>query len=374
MSQTDSRAAKVTRILHFVPGFLSGGIESLLMSLYRCLDKSTIQFDFMVDTLDELQEFDEIRTAGGRVFQMGRYLDAPLRYHRMVHEILDKHGTEYIALHSHTVIRALPLLLAARQHGISKRILHSHTDSLQGSRQALVAPIIAAATAPFATDYWACSVAAGRYFFGRRPFKVFANTIRSQLFAFNPEDHARTRERLGIDPSALVVGHTGRFTYQKNHEWLIRVFAELQRQRSDAQLLLVGAGPLEAKIRELAATLGVSKAISFVGLQADVAPFLSAIDVFLLPSHSEGFCISLLEAQANGLPCLASSVIPEAVQVTPSVTLCSLAEPLTTWSDLLLRLHQQGRADSATNVESIREAGYDTQTQMARLLAMYHDF
>lgn len=373
MSQTEICREAVPRILHFVPGFHSGGIESLLMSLYRCLDKRSLQFDFMVDTRDELQEFDEIRAAGGRVFQMGRYLDAPLSYQRMVHEILDKHGSEYLALHSHTVIRALPLLLAARRHGISKRILHSHTDSLQGSRQALVAPIIAAATAPLATDYWACSDAAGRYFFGRRPFKVFANTIRSQRFAFNPEDRGRTRERLGIDQSALVVGHTGRFTYQKNHEWLIRVFAELQRQQPDARLLLVGAGPLEAEIRDLAATLGVSEAISFVGLQADVAPFLSAMDVFLLPSHFEGFCISLLEAQANGLPCLASSVIPDEVQATPSVTLSNLDEPLANWRDSLLSLHQQGRADSAANAKLIREAGYDTETQLASLLAMYHD-
>src|SRR5690554_1700685 len=94
----------VDRVLHLVPGFHFGGIESLLMSLYRGLDKEVLQFDFMVDTCDKLPEFDEIRAAGGRVFQMGRYLDSPIKYHRKLNKILKDYGHEYTALHSHTVI------------------------------------------------------------------------------------------------------------------------------------------------------------------------------------------------------------------------------------------------------------------------------
>lgn len=373
MSRSLSSLQAVPRILHLVPGFHSGGIESLLMSLYRCLDKQILQFDFMVDTRDALPEFEEIRNAGGRVFQMGRYLDSPLRYQRMINGILVKHGHEYLALHCHTVIRALPVLWLARKHKIARRILHSHTDSLKGSRQALVAPVITAVTAPLATDYWACSESAGRFFFRNRSFKVFSNTIRSQQFVFNQEDRTRVRDYLGIGQTNLVIGHTGRFTYQKNHDWLIRVFAELYRERPDARLVLVGAGPLEAQSRALAASLDVTESISFVGLQAEVAPFLSAMDIFLLPSHCEGFCISLLEAQSNGLPCLASSVIPNEVQVTPSIMLCKLDEPLAIWCGSLLKLHHQGRADSVTNARLICQAGYDTETQLASLLAMYHD-
>jgi len=341
------------------------------MSLYRCLDKNSLQFDFMVDTRDALPEFNEIRTAGGRVFQMGRYLDSPLGYQRMIHDILGKHGHEYLALHSHTVIRALPVLWAARRFGIARRVLHSHTDSLQGSRQALLAPAITAVTAPLATDYWACSEAAGSFFFGQRPYRVFSNTIRIQRFGFCHADRVRVRNQLDIDQNCLVIGHTGRFTYQKNHDWLIRVFAELHRIRPGARLLLVGEGPLEAQSRALAATLNVADAVCFAGLQTEVAQYLSAMDVFLLPSHHEGFCISLLEAQANGLPCLASDVIPDEVRVTSSVSTCSLNAPVATWSSSLLRLQQEGRADSAVNAALIRRAGYDTETELNSLLAMY---
>ena len=136
-------------------------------------------------------------------------------------------------------------------------------------------------------------------------------------------------------------------------------------------MLLVGEGPLEAESRALAATLDVAEAVCFAGLQTEVAQYLSAMDVFLLPSHFEGFCISLLEAQANGLPCLASDVIPDEVRVTASVSTCSLNSPLAAWSISLLKRQQEGRADSAANAALIRRAGYDTETELNGLLAMY---
>ncbi|MEQ5801958.1 glycosyltransferase [Halomonas sp. H10-9-1] len=360
------------RVLQFVPGFFSGGIESLLMGLLRCMDNSRLQFDFLVDTQEALPEFEEIRSAGGRVFQLGRFLDAPFRYQREVGRILDTYSEEYLAVHCHTVIRALPILLAARRRGIRKRILHSHTDSLQGSRQALIAPAISAATAPLATDFWACSDAAGRFFFGRRAFKVFRNTIRTSQFAFDSDDRSRVRLRLGIDSCDLVIGHTGRFTFQKNHDWLIRVFASLHAQCPNTRLLLVGEGPLKAEMRSLTEALGVADAVCFVGLQSDVAAYLSAMDVFFLPSHYEGFCISLLEAQANGLPCLAADVIQDDVQVTPLVRTCSLDEPLEHWTDALMGLADRKQDRKGSNVEIIRTAGFDTALQLEQLIDMYH--
>lgn len=358
----------VPRVLHLVPGFHFGGIESLLMSLYRGLNKDVMQFDFMVDTCDELPEFTEIRNAGGRVFQMGRYLDSPVRYQRKLNEILRKYGRDYVALHSHTVIRALPVLWAARRHNIPKRILHSHTDSLQGSRLESLAPLISKATLLLATDYWACSEIAGRFFFRGKDYKVFSNTIRTGQFAFNPNDRTKIREQLGIKKNNLVIGHTGRFTHQKNHVRLIEIFAELYAIQPDAKLILVGKGPLEIDIKKLVVELAISEAVIFVGLQLDVAPYLSAMDIFLLPSHYEGFCISLLEAQANGLPCLASNIIPDEVQITPSVMTCNINDCTL---EHIMELHNKGRADSASNIELIGKAGYDSDLRQESIIAMY---
>lgn len=358
----------VDRVLHLVPGFHFGGIESLLMSLYRGLDKEVLQFDFMVDTCDKLPEFDEIRAAGGRVFQMGRYLDSPIKYHLKLNKILKDYGHEYTALHSHTVIRAFPVLLAAWQHDINQRILHSHTDSLEGSK---IASFIAKVTCLLATDFLACSENAGRLYFKNKAYKVFSNTIRTQNFEFNINDRGRIRKLIGIKENNFVIGHTGRFTYPKNHEQIIRVFAEVYRQQSDARLLLVGEGPLKSEMKDLVANLGLSDVVIFAGLQANVAPYLSSMDVFFLPSHFEGFCISLLEAQANGLPCLASDVIPSEVKITPCIITCDINSSLEKYASKLIQLHKIGRADSTDNIAIIRRSGYDSDFQQSDILAMY---
>lgn len=364
--------SETPRVLHLVPGFQFGGIESLLMSMYRGLDKRQLQFDFMVDTYDELPEFDEIRKAGGRVFQMGRYLDSPLKYQIKLHHILKSYSHEYIALHSHTVVRALPVLWAAKHHNIPQRILHSHTDSLDGSRSASLAPFIAKITVPLATDYWACSDKAGQLFFKGKDYKVFRNAIRTHHFFFNKSDREEVRKRLDIDPDALVVGHTGRFTYQKNHEFLVKLFAQLYQIRSDARLILVGSGPLESDTQALVTRLGLDEVVFFVGLQSNVAPYLSAMDVFLLPSRCEGFCISLLEAQANGLPCLSTDVIPDEVKITPSIKTCHIYDSNRKYVDNILKLEESGRVDSESNISLIKAAGYDSDLQQNAMLDMYN--
>lgn len=362
---------KTPYILHFVPGFRSGGIESLLMSLYECIDKKILQFDLIVDTLDDLPEFERIRSNGGHVFQLGRYLDNPYTYQKKVHEILNKHGEQYLALHSHSVIRALPILLAAKRYNIKKRILHSHTDSLQGSKQALIAPMISTITKPFATDFWACSNEAGKFFFKGESFKIFNNTIQSEKFLFREEDRKKIRDQLGIKMTSFVVGHTGRFTYQKNHEKIIHVFAELFLKIPQSHLLLVGEGPLEDESKHLAQELGIFEYVHFVGYKKNISSYLSAMDVFLLPSHFEGFCISLLEAQANGLPSLASNIIPEEVKITSSVHTCSLTMPTKKWVDKLLDL-QNVRYDSQININLIKQTGFDTKMQLEQLIDMYY--
>lgn len=361
----------VPRVLHLVPGFRFGGIESLLMSWYHCLDKSKLQFDFIVDTCDNLPEFEIIRAAGGRVFQMGRYLDSPIRYQYRLNSILKSYGREYIALHSHTIIRALPVILAAKIKGIPKIILHSHSDSLKDFKSPLIARFIGSITTIFATDYWACSAAAGYLFFKKNKFKVIGNSIDSDRFLFEVDERINIRNNLCIKSDDFLVGHTGRFTYQKNHAFLIRVFFELYKINSSARLLLIGDGPLRSEIELLVAELSLSNVVYFAGVQSDVVPYLSAMDVFFLPSHYEGFCISLLEAQANGLRCLASDVIPNEVKITASVLVCSYSASAAEYAKNLMIIKEAGRANSKENINIIKRSGYCANVQASGLIAMY---
>jgi glycosyltransferase involved in cell wall biosynthesis len=363
------------RVLHFVPGFYSGGIESLLINIYRSIDRNKIQFDFIIDTQESLPVLHEIHALGGRVFQMGRFLSGIYDYQRKLNEILSQYSHEYAALHVHNIVRSLPILYLARWHGIPRRILHAHTNSLTGSREAIVAPVLFPLVKLLATEYLACSESAGRFFFGANQFSVVKNVINTDDYLFNRTDRERVRNEFGIGLESLVIGHAGRFTFAKNHNWLIRVFAEVVKTNNDAILLLVGDGPLDSDIRDLAEKLGVLKSIRFVGLQDNVQPFLSAMDIFLLPSHYEGFGIALLEAQANGLPCLSSDAVPPEVRLTPSVRTCSLDDSLKVWSDkvlLLHKLHKQGRANSITNCLAIKSSGHDTESQLDRILSIYY--
>lgn len=363
----------IPRVLHFVPGFRMGGIESLLMSLYRDLDKTEMQFDFMVDTVDDLPEFKEIVAAGGRVFQMGRYLDNPIKYQIQVEKIFGKYSSEYIALHSHTVIRALPILLSASRHGIAKRIIHSHTDSLQNFRYKLITPSIAKITTLLATEYWACSNNAGKLFFKNKHFEILNNAISTSKFEFSKNQRGKTRALLGFKDSDLVIGHTGRFTYQKNHEYLVRVFSQALKLEKNAKLLFVGDGPLMEDIKKLSSELGVINSIKFVGSQPNIPDYLSAMDVFFMPSHYEGLPLSLIEAQANGLKCLISDVITEEVHLTPSIETFSFNSEDIEVASKLISLLEKGRDNCLENICYIKDRGFDTDTQVTRLLDLYRN-
>ncbi|MGX1101482.1 glycosyltransferase family 1 protein [Amorphus sp. MBR-141] len=359
------------RILHFTPGFRLGGIETLLLGLYRNLDRDRFQFDFMTDNLDAMEEFEEIRSLGARVYQFGRYLDNPLAYQRKFVKVIASMDPDSTIFHSHDPLRSGPLLLACRRRGIKRRVLHSHTDSFKGSRRKYVARPILFLTNGLATHYFACSNDAGRFMFPGREFSIFNNAIDLSRFVFDRPARDVLRAKLGIGPEGVVIGHTGRFTFQKNHDWIIRVFAEFVKVRSDSHLLLVGAGPLENEMRRLATELEVSDRVIFAGRQSDVRAYLSAMDLFCLPSHYEGFGISLIEAQVSGLPALVSDIVTDEVCLTEAINKFSLNAAASEWASMLVALHKKGRYKSTDQIGKLRDAGYDIRTQWKKLVELY---
>ncbi|MDF2369216.1 MAG: glycosyltransferase family 1 protein [Rhizobiaceae bacterium] len=359
------------RILHFTPGFRLGGVETLLLGLYRNLDRDRFQFDFVTDNLDTMEEFEEIRSMGGRVYQFGRYLDNPLAYQRKFVNVIASMDPDSTIFHSHDVLRSAPLLFACRRKGIKRRVLHSHTDSFKGSRREYFAPTILFLTNGLATHYFACSNEAGRFMFPGRDFSIFNNAVDLTRFIFDRPARDALRAKLGISPGAAVIGHTGRFTFQKNHDWIIRVFAEFVKNHSDSHLLLVGAGPLENEMRHLASKLAVSDRVIFAGRQNDVTAYLSAMDLFCLPSHFEGLPLSLIEAQANGLPILVSDIVTEEVCLTDAINKFSLKSTASEWASVLVGLHRKGRHNSTIQVNKLRTDGYDIRTQWKKLVSLY---
>ncbi|MBI5925592.1 MAG: glycosyltransferase [Aquabacterium sp.] len=134
------------------------------------------------------------------------------------------------------------------------------------------------------------------------------NAVPIDHFVITPDKRSWARQALGLASQDLVVGCVGRLVELKNHATLIKLWPDVLRARPDARLVLIGDGPLRDTLQKLAFELGVADHIVFAGLRENVAQLLPALDIFALPSLTEGVSIALLEAMATGLPSLASKV------------------------------------------------------------------
>ena len=229
----------------------------------------------------------------------------------------------------------------------------------------------------YVNEKFACSEKAGRWLFGDKAFErgevtLVANAIETDKYGFSESNRRKIREKLGISGDALVVGHVGRFQVQKNHEAILRIFHEIQRKEPAARLCLIGDGELKEQIQEQAKKAGVLDKIIFTGVCQDVERYLSAMDVFLFPSLFEGLPFTLLEAQANGLPCVISDQITgEAVLSRENVTMISLSESPEKWAKAVFKMKEAGRIEREEAARRLAEAGFDIHKEGQKLMLLY---
>ena len=333
-----NRTGQPVRIAQVLNRMDSGGIEAVVMNYYRHIDHEQIQFDFYFAEGSTFPQREELERLGAGIYPIPAY-SHPLAYHKALYSAFREHG--YKVVHAHLSTMSVFALFAAWRAGVPVRICHNHSTAHWGEgKKTLLKYLLRPFNKLFATDWCACGEKAGRWMYGDRAFEkgkvhVMPNAIDTEKFAFDPAVRVQLRQELGIPLEAFVVGHVGRFTYAKNHEFLVQVFASLKQQCPDAKLLLVGEGELEQQIRDKVAELGLQRDVIFTGARSDVAKLYSAMDVFCLPSRYEGFGLVALEAQANGLPVLLSKAVPEEVAVTNSAKRVS-DENQNVWTDRIL--------------------------------------
>jgi len=200
--------------------------------------------------------------------------------------------------------------------------------------------------------------------------QIIRNGIDSRRYAYDPEIRKQLRQELHLEDQ-FVVGHVGHFNYQKNHEFLLSVFLEIQRIHPEAVLLLVGAGDYQKRIELLAQEYGISDRVIFYGVTNDIPAVMMAMDVFVFPSRFEGFGNVLMEAQACGLKCFASdAVIPKAVQITENVMWIDLEEPAKVWAEKILSVGSG--CERKSHVEDVISAGHDISNMAEILETMYY--
>ena len=345
--------AEAIRIAQILNRMDSGGIEAVVMNYYRHMDRSQVQFDFYLAEDSSFPQREELERLGAGIYLIPPY-SKPFAYHNALYKAFKE--KKYRIVHAHLSTMSVFPLFAAWRAEVPVRICHNHTTAHWGEgMKTLLKYILRPFNKIFATDYFACGETAGRWMYGNRCFDagkvtVMPNAIDTEKFAFDPEARVRLREELGIPQDAFVVGHVGRFMYQKNHSFLVDVFAELLKERPDARLLLIGEGELMGQIQEKVRGLGINESVIFTGARMDVNKLYSVMDVFCLPSFYEGMPVVAWEAQANGLPCVFSSEVSKESAKSLNCFFKDTDQEKNSWLDGFFNLNRQ-ESDTIPNID-----------------------
>lgn len=356
------------RILQVMPAMDAGGMETFVMNVYRAIDRTQVQFDFLYHYDKPCFYDEEIRALGGQITKFTVRQDNNLpRYLRGLDEFFAAHP-EYRIVHGHYSGFGMFYNRKARQHGVPVRVGHSHNTAYEKNLVGTLDRWMSGCFEKELTDCFACSQKAGEMLFPHKPFTVLPNGIDTEAFARqDPERRAALRAELGVGPGEALLGHVGRFSAQKNHEGLLRIFAALLPELPNARLLLLGTGPLMDQARALAGELGISGRVIFAGVRSNVAAYYQAMDAFLLPSLFEGLPVVLVEAQTSGLPCFVADTVDPGAAFARNVHYLPLNDT-GAWVQAITAGPLTRDPDARAEAEN---AGYNVRTSAAVLQEFY---
>lgn len=357
------------RVLQVVTHMNRGGLESMLMNYYRHIDRDKVQFDFLTHRPYDGDFGEEIKALGGNIYHFPTLNPFSLSYKKALREFFQSHP-EYKIIHVHQDCMSGVVLEEAKKCGIQVRIAHSHNSNQDKDIKYPIKLLARHSIGKYATDLFACSEKAGKWMFCGAPFTLLNNAIDTEAFAFCEETRKKMRKEFGFSDTQLIVGHVGRFCYPKNHDFLIDCFAALQKTVPDAKLILVGddKSGLGTIIHEKVATLGLEKNVIFTGLRSDVSDLMQAMDVFVFPSHYEGLPVTLVEAQAAGLPCLISDKVPIECKKTKLVVQLPLDVSADIWAGEIIKVSDIVRTDT---LKAVKDSGFDI-AENAKWLQNYY--
>lgn len=357
------------RVLHLLQRMEPAGVQSFLMNLYRNIDRSIVQFDFLVHYKEHQFYDDEIERMGGRIYKLSVREDYNLiAYTKELRAFFRQHR-EYSVLHGHMETLSSIWMAEAERAGIPTRIAHSHTAGFGVGAKAVVRQLFRHQYPLHATDLFACSKAAGDFMFSGRKYRLIPNAIDTSRFAFKQDVRESVRIELGINTSTFVVGSVGRFHVSKNYSFLIKVMEKLAALKSDCVLLLVGDGEERGRLESEIDERGLEGIVRFVGKREDVHRFYQAFDAFVLPSRYEGLPLVGIEAQASGCPAFFSTGVSAETGITDLATFLPLDVGPEAWARAIIN------AETASPREAyavaVANAGYDVHRLAENMTRFY---
>lgn len=350
-----------------------GGVESFLLNYYRKIDKTKIQFDFLCNTHNKVAYEDELKSLGGKVVHIAMRSKEPMKYHKELNEFMEQYASDYQAVWVNVCSLAnIDYLKVAKKYGVKKRIIHSHnSQNMDNLMRKILHMINRYKIQKYATDFWACSEDAARWFYNKNlqtKAVIIKNAIELEKMEFSEQKRNLIRNKYEIDDK-FVVGNVGRLHFQKNQMFALEIMKCLVQKIPNCILVLVGQGEDEKKLKQRARELNIQEKIIFTGVQSDIGGYLSAFDLFLFPSVFEGLGIAGLEAQVNGLPVISSyGVIPEELKLNDNFYFKKLEDGADSWAEeIKKRSLDLKRADRKEIIKRFTEAGFNIDTEVKRL-------
>jgi glycosyltransferase involved in cell wall biosynthesis len=375
-------AQPYVRVLHIVGALDRGGVETWLMNVLRNIDRDRFRFDFVAHRDYDAAYDAEAKALGARIFHCTGYRN-PIKYARQLKDVLKRHGP-YEVVHSHVHFYCGSVLRTAAAARVPVRIAHSHNDTSGVERGASLPrraylALMGHWMNRYASHHVACSAVAGVALFGDDGWNqnggrvLLPYGVDLRPFAA-PVSRAELASSVGVPEGAPVIGHVGRFATQKNHRRVVEIGAAVIRNIPAARLLLIGVGPLRGEVEQYVRELGIERNVVFAGLRGDVPRLMTSLmDVLLFPSFHEGLPVTVIEAQAAGLPCVMSDAISrEVVMIGDGVTQLPLSASNPAWAaavEARLNRRHEARRDPAERFAALRE--FDVRESINKLQQIY---
>lgn len=361
------------RVLHSVSNMDRAGIETMLMNYYRHMDRDKVQFDFLCNKTKPGAYDDEIEAMGGRIFHTPGLNPAKYPKYLKYMKTLFEEFSEYKIVEAHNGALGVYALHAAKINKIPVRIFHAHGASITKDWKLPIKLVCKAFLPSNMNKHFTCGIAAAECYFGKKivaagDYELIPNAIEVERFIYKENVRKQIRTENDLN-GKRVIGHVGRFMAQKNHTFLLEVFAALHKKDEMTQLVLLGDGELMNSIKEEAKYLGIEDAITFVGNVGNANEWYQAFDVFVLPSIWEGLPVVGVEAQAADLPCVFSDTITKEICLSEKTKFVSLEADISEWVEVIERALDDPHRKN--NAQMIADNNYDIKEEAIKLQNRY---
>jgi len=364
------KKGKIMKILVIsTVNFELNGISNVILNYYRAMDKVGFQIDLVSPNKVSNDLANEFASYGSKVYPFPNRMKEPVSYVKALSSLIKTNGYEIVHAHGNSTTLFLEMQ-AAKIAGVKIRIAHSHSTTCKFKR---VNKVLRPLFDKSYTHGFACVDAAGKWLFREKDFTVINNGIDIDLYKFNASIREEFRKKLIVQDDEIIIGHVGNFSILKNQDFLLDLMNELKHQDKKYRLLLIGEGELQSSIIDRVRNEKLESKVNVLGISYEVHNWMQAMDIFVMPSKHEGFPLTIIEAQASGLPCILSSNITKDVNLDNKCKFINL-NSIDEWIASITTLSPTIReVESINNISSIQEKEYDINTNANKLMMKYKE-